>query len=232
MKVAALIPAYNEEGAIRETVAALLSCQQLNEIVVINDGSSDRTAEYVGEIQGVTLLDLPVNRGKGSALNAGWSKTEADVYLLLDGDLGQTAHYAANLLPPVLEDRADMTIARFGPRQGSGDKAMGFGCVRRFASFTVWLLTGVKPSSPLSGQRAIRKEVLDKLGGFLPGFGVEIGLTVGALHHGFRLQEIPLPMTHRAYGRGLTGMAHRGRQFVHVLRAFWACLQKGWIKRC
>ncbi len=230
MKIAALIPAYNEEKTIEKTVTALLACKQVHEIVVINDGSNDETARIVAGMDGVTLLDLPTNVGKGGALNTGWLRTRADIYLLLDGDLGLSARLAGELLPPILEDQADMSIARFGPRQGGTDKAMGFGFVRRFASFGVWAFTGVKPYSPLSGQRAIKGEVLRALGGFFPGFGVEIGLTVGALHHGFRLREIPLPMTHRAYGRGLTGMAHRGRQLVHVLRAFWLCLRKGWTQ--
>lgn len=232
MKVAVLIPAYNEEAAIGETLAALLTFKSVTKIVVINDGSSDNTAQLVGKMAGVTLLDLSENVGKGGALNAGWRKTEADVYLLLDGDLGTSARFAAGLLPPVLEGRADMTIARLGPQQSGDGKSMGFGCVRRFASIGVRLLTGVQVSSPLSGQRAIRGEVLHRLGGFFPGFGVEIGLTVGALHCGFRLQEIPLPIKHRAYGRGLTGMAHRGRQLAHILRAFWLCLKKGWKGRC
>lgn len=228
MKVAVLIPVYNEEGTIKETITAIQGCEWIEEIVVINDGSTDNTAYLVNGIANVTLLNLSKNVGKGGALNAGWSTTSAEIYLLLDGDLGSSARCAIELLPPLLEDRADMTVARFGLQQSGDGKAMGFGLVRRFATFGIKLLTGEKIVSPLSGQRAIKGRVLDELGGFFPGFGVEIGLTVGALHYGYRLQEIALPISHRAYGRGMAGIVHRGRQLGHILRAFALCLKKGW----
>lgn len=105
---------------------------------------------------------------------------------------------------------------------------MGFGLVRRVAAWGVRLLTGHTVTSPLSGQRAVRAEVLRCLGGFASGFGVEVSLTVGALHHGFAVVEVPLPMKHRAYGRTLRGCVHRGRQLVHVLRALTQCWRRGW----
>ncbi|HBG01316.1 MAG TPA: hypothetical protein DDW87_07070 [Firmicutes bacterium] len=70
--------------------------------------------------------------------------------------------------------------------------------------------------------------VLDAVGDFFEGFGVEVALTVGALHHGFRLLEVPLAMKHRAYGRGLKGLRHRGRQGIHIIKALWQCYKRGW----
>ena len=121
-----------------------------------------------------------------------------------------------------------MTIARFGHEQSLTGAKMGFGLVRRTASLGVRLLTGHKILAPLSGQRAVSVRVLEAVGDFSPGFGVEAALTVGALHHGFSVLEVPLEMKHRALGRGLKGMRHRGSQFLSVLRALWHCWKKGW----
>lgn len=232
MRVVALVPAYNEAKTILATLTAVASLQPLEEIVVINDGSRDGTGAIIKQttIKGpkITLVDLAKNGGKGAALNRGWQATPADVYLLVDGDLAHTASLAQRLLDPVVLGEADMTIARFGSQQSGDSVGMGFGLVRRTASLGVRILTGKQITSPLSGQRAITAEVLRTLGPFFEGFGVEIGLTVGALHHGFRVVEVPVNMQHRAYGRGLKGIFHRGRQFVHVLQALWRCRQRGW----
>lgn len=233
MRVVALIPAYNEADYIEQTITAVASLHYVDEIMVINDGSKDDTAALVQKqkealSKKVTLINLRANRGKGAALNSGLRSASGDVYLLLDADLGDTASLAQGLLEPVLHDQADMSIARFGVQQSASGVKMGMGLVRRTACRGVRLLTGRIISSPLSGQRAIKALVLQTLGDFFEGFGVEVGLTVGALHHGFRIVEIPLEMKHRAYGRGFGGFWHRGRQWVQVVRALWRCWRRGW----
>lgn len=233
MKVAALIPAYNEEEYLVQTLAAVDSIPGLDQIVVINDGSTDGTHRAVLDYlpraaKTIRLVDLPENQGKGSALNAGLACTDAQVYLLLDADLGGSACQAAALLDPVLRAEAHMTVARFTGEQGASGGKMGFGLVRLVAVWGVRLLTGRKVTSPLSGQRAVCREVVQRLGGFAGGFGVEVSLTVGALHHGFTVVEVPLALKHRAYGRTLRGFLHRGRQLVHVLAALGQCWTRGW----
>lgn len=234
MRVVALIPAYNEEDCITDTISAVATIKPLDQIAVIDDGSTDRTKEMMDQARQndsrITLFSSQQNKGKGAALNHGVFNTVADVYLLLDADLGKTAHLAQGLLDPILQDWADMTIARFQGEQSRSRSKMGFGFVRQSACLGVKLLTGKRIDSPLSGQRAVKAAVLHTLGDFFDGFGVEVALTVGALHHGFRIKEIPLGMKHRAYGRGLQGFRHRGRQWVQVSRALWSCWRKGWHK--
>lgn len=230
MRVAALIPAFNEAESIVETLTAAAQLQPIDEIVVIDDGSTDDTYALASScsLPKVSVLRLPSNRGKGGALNFGRREVHADVYLLLDADLGSSAALADKLLEPVLRGEADMTIARFGAEQSKSGAKMGFGLVRRTASLGIKILTGSTVLSPLSGQRAVTAKVLDAVGEFAAGFGVEVALTVGALHHGFKIVEIPLNMKHRAFGRGLKGLRHRGGQFFAVLRALWDCWKKGW----
>ncbi|MBU4555719.1 MAG: glycosyltransferase family 2 protein, partial [Actinobacteria bacterium] len=124
MQIVALIPAYNEADRIGTTVSAVMRVPQIDRIVVVDDGSSDGTGD-AARLAGAEVLSLPMNAGKGGALDAGYEfvAAEARIIVLLDGDLGETAAQASLLLVPILSGSADMSIARF-PRPAN--KA-GFG---------------------------------------------------------------------------------------------------------
>ncbi len=231
MKIVALIPAFNEAEYIVPTLTAVAGLELVDEIVVIDDGSTDSTYSLAADCNlgtKVTVLRLDSNRGKGGALNHGRESVPGDIYLLLDADLGTTAGLAQGLLDPVVRGEVDMAIANFVAGQSQTSTKMGFGIVRRTACLGVKLLTRTKVISPLSGQRALTERVLQGVGEFFEGYGVEVALTVGALHYGFTLTEVPLAMKHRALGRGFRGLRHRGRQFIQVLGALWRCWRKGW----
>lgn len=225
MNAAVLIPAYNEAETITATVKAAAQIPGVSQVVVINDGSTDDTGR-LAEQAGARVVDMPTNMGKGAALNKGWHSVLAPFYLLLDGDLGETARLAYELLVPVFAGEADMTIAHFAAHQGHNEGTMGFGIVRRFAAWAIRRYGGIRLNSPLSGQRAVNRAVLETVGGFAPGFGVEIALTLQAAWAGFRIQEVPLAMQHRATGRGLDGFCHRGRQFVQIISTLRRCLKE------
>ncbi len=212
----AIIPAFNEEERIFETVRAVFSIPEIDGVLVVDDGSTDGTAG-AARLAGAQVLSLPSNRGKGEALNQGVAKIKPDVVVLLDADLGGTAQEAGRLLMPVLEGEADMAVALF---PGSARKA-GFGLVRRLARAGIKFYTGLDMQSPLSGQRALTKEVLRRVIPFASGFGVEVALTIKAARAGFRILEVPVNMGHKETTRDLPGFLHRGRQFWHVARTLW-----------
>ena len=102
MKVTAIIPAYEEEKTVASVIKAVQGCPQVSEVIVVNDGSSDRTGVVAGET-GARVINLPSNTGKGGAIKAGYDSTEADCLLLLDADLiGLTPEHIRALLEPVL----------------------------------------------------------------------------------------------------------------------------------
>lgn len=216
--VSAILPAYNEEERIEATVRALRGLAGIGEILVVDDGSTDRTAERAQRM-GARVLRLAANRGKGAALNAGAEAARGDILLLLDADLGDSAGQAERLLKPLLEDEADMSIATFPviPNRGGG-----FGLVVRLARWGIRRATGREMASPLSGQRALRRAVWQRAGGFAGGFGAETALTIDALRAGFRVVEVPTTMTHRVTGRDWRGIHHRARQFLAVARVLWS----------
>lgn len=212
-RVVALIPAFNEEKYIGATVASLAALPEVNEIVVVDDASSDRTAELAAAA-GARVIKIPKNSGKGAALNRGSAEIDAGVIMLLDGDLGEAAGEARWLLEPVLAGQADMTVAQFPPPRRKG----GFGLVKGLARIGIKFYTGLEMQSPLSGQRVMTRQVMEKLLPFASGYGVEVGLTIKAARAGFKVLEVPVQMTHAETGRDLKGFWHRGRQFCHVAR--------------
>jgi glycosyltransferase involved in cell wall biosynthesis len=213
VNVAVVIPAYNEASTIEATVRAALALTGVTRVVVVDDGSQDGT-DGVAEQAGAKVVRMANNYGKGDALESGAMRVEnADVVLLLDGDLGATAAQGELLLAPILAGDADMTIATFPPPEGKA----GFGLVKRLAAWGIRRYGGdFDATAPLSGQRALTRECLATVRPFSAGYGVEVGLSIRALRAGFRLVEVPTTMSHAATGRDLAGFVHRGRQLTHV----------------
>lgn len=226
-RVSVIIPAYNEADVISETVRAALGIPGVSEVIVVDDGSSDATAEVARAAGADSVLALQQNLGKGGALNKAWPLATGEILLLLDADLGPSAGEAADLLKPLFEDEADMAVALFnksvsldasdgGPSLTSGSG--GFGLVMRTARFGIWAFTRQHVASPLAGPRALRREIIEKAGGFAPRFGVEVALTIDALRLKYRVVEVPVSMAHRASGRNLRGFMHRGSQLMDIVR--------------
>jgi len=212
-KISILIPAHNEEKYIFDTVAAVSHIAEVNEIVVIDDASADNTARLAADA-GAVVISLPRNIGKGGALNRGLKTITGDIIALVDADLGFTAVDVKKLIAPVLADQADMTIARFPRARKKG----GFGLVKGLAKNGIKFFVGIDVTAPLSGQRVMKRSVIESLGGFESGFGVEVGMTIDAIRRGFRIMEVEVNMTHAETGRDLKGFMHRGKQFLHVAR--------------
>lgn len=211
--ITVVIPAYNEEARIAETLKAVKSLHGIDRIIVVNDGSSDQTAVRARE-QGVEVLTLPANRGKGGAMNAVIPLIETDVVAFLDADLGASAAEARKIIDPVIAGETDLCIAAFPPPTKKG----GFGLVKGTAARAIKKAGNIEVTAPLSGQRAMTREVLYALTPFHEAYGVELGMSIKALQKGFRLMEVPTTMKHNESGRDLKGFLHRGRQFLDVVR--------------
>lgn len=113
-KVSCIIPAYNEEKTVRGVVEVCLSTPEIDDIVVVDDGSTDRTVEKVRAVNSdrVKLITYRENRGKGFAVVEGLAHVKNRIVLFLDADLiNLQPHFLSSLIWPVLWDRADMTIA-------------------------------------------------------------------------------------------------------------------------
>ena len=214
--ISIIIPAYNEESRIKYTLESILDIKQINEIIVVDDGSIDNTAKVVSELENekIKFFKLDKNRGKGYALNNGLKEAmkKADIIGFLDGDLGNTASEVEKLITPIINNECDVTIAKFPPAKKKG----GLGFVKNLAKESVKEMTGVELTSTLSGQRIFKKEVLEIFDEIPFGYGVEVGMTIDILKNNFKIEEVLVNMTHSETGRDLKGFIHRGKQFYHI----------------
>ena len=179
MNVTAVIPAYNEEQTIADVVKCVKSIDKIQKVIVVSDGSTDSTAEIAREC-GADVIELDENVGKGGAIRAGINECGTEIILFLDADLiGLTEKHVLDLIEPVIDNEADMTIGIFKKGRMVTDLAQ-------------------KVTPYLSGQRAIKKSIVDKIPNIdITRYGVEVALTKYVDKFNVRVQEVDLPdMTH------------------------------------
>ncbi|MTI94870.1 MAG: glycosyltransferase family 2 protein [Firmicutes bacterium] len=215
MRISVIVPAYNESEKITVTVSALKSTLPAAQVIVVDDCSTDDTATKV-QGKGVALIRHRRNWGKTAAVCSGLARATGDVILLIDGDMGRHAREAAKLLVPIVSGGCDMVIGKFIHSAGGG-----FGLVRSLASYGILILTGQRLQAPLSGQRAAKREVLERCLPGTGGFGLETELTVRALKRGYVVKEVDTNFVHQGHGKTLQGFKHRGKQFLAVLGALF-----------
>ena len=207
------MPAWQEAQRIGPTVAALRRLEVVREVVVVDDGSRDGTAERAHEA-GARVVVLPRRTGKAAALQEGVRAAREPCLLLCDADLGESASALGRLCAAVAGGQADLAIGVVPYGGGAG-----LGLVRRLASAGVRRLGGCSLRAPLSGQRALVARMAGPLLDGPPcGFGVEVRMDVRALRMGLRVVEVEVPVRHRPTGWDLSGVRHRGRQLVDVAR--------------
>jgi hypothetical protein len=213
-RVVALVAARDEAPRVGMTVEAIRSLSDVDEVVVVDDGSRDGTVD-AARAAGARVLKAPRTMGKGSALDEAMGRLTADVFLLLDADLGASAKEASALLAPVLNGDADLVIGVLPRQEGHG----GFRLVTRASAMWIRWLSGFRAEEPMSGQRALTREALDAVRPLARGFGVELGMSEDAVRAGLRVMEVPVAMEHVPTGRDLRGILHRARQGFDHLRA-------------
>jgi glycosyltransferase involved in cell wall biosynthesis len=211
--VAILVTARNEADRLGETLAALGEAFPRARVVVADDASTDDTAG-VAERGGAEVVRAPRRLGKGGAATLGAERLgEADIVVLCDGDLGASARELPELVKAL--EGGDMAVAAFTRRVGGG-----FGVALGAARWIIRRRTDFDPAAPLSGQRALRAEVLRSVLPFARGFGMETAMTIDAHGAGFRVVEVELDLEHRATGRSAAGFVHRARQLLDIARVY------------
>lgn len=215
-----IVAAHNEEVRIGPTLDALAGALPGAAVWVADDASTDRTSE-IARGHGAQVVGRRRPRGKGANVTAAAEAALGDlqggsaVVLLCDADLGASAARLGPLVEAVARDECDLAIASFARRVGGG-----FGLTLGFSRWIVERLSGLRLGAPLSGQRAMRAEVLRGLLPLADGFGLETGMDVDAARAGHRVREIELELEHRATGRTPGGFLHRGRQLDDILRVY------------
>lgn len=162
MKILVIIPAYNEQDNILNTIADIKSNEKKIDYAVINDCSTDSTKEVL-KSSGANFIDLPVNLGIGGGVQTGYLyalEHGYDIAIQFDGDGQHDAAYIKELITPIESGQADMVIgSRFIEKKGfqsSFMRRMGI----KFLSQLIYILCGVRVYDVTSGMRAVNKKMI------------------------------------------------------------------------
>lgn len=196
-----IIPAYNEENTIGDTISntisAMESMENPYEIIVVDDGSTDNTRRIATGYK-VTVLFNGGNRGKGYALKKGFQHAQGDIIVTIDADGAHKPKEIPDLIHPLFNGVDIVTGSRFlGNQMNSTSKLNRIGNI--LINTLIMTLTGKLITDSQTGFRAFKKEVLQKTNIKSLGYEVETEITVKSLKNGFTYQEKPISCTKRKY---------------------------------
>lgn len=217
--LAILVAARNEADRVGETIASLTRAFPGASIWLADDASGDGTAE-IALSGGASVVSRRFPHGKGgnvtACADALLHRDRPGLILVCDADLGSSAGRLGPLVDAVRRDECDLAVASFLRRVGGG-----FGVALGFSRWAIRDRSGFIAEAPISGQRAMRTEVMEAVLPLARGYGLETGMTIDAVRAGFRVAEYEVDLSHRATGKSLGGFIHRLRQLVDFIRAWW-----------
>jgi glycosyltransferase involved in cell wall biosynthesis len=174
LSTTAIVAAYNEEGTIADVLRALTASPLIDEVIVVSDGSEDRTVEIARTFEGVRTVALHENHGKGYAMAVGVANASNDTFFFCDGDMyNVTEKHIEALVTPVLRGDCDMNIG-----------------IRNRGEVANFLHLRMKCGPILSGIRVMRREVFETVPAqYQSHYKIEAALNCFCARAGFRQQE-------------------------------------------
>lgn len=217
-----VIPAYNEEHGITEIAERVLSVRadlkragvSELELLVVDDGSKDRTAQVAAKIKGVTLIRHPINKGYGAALKTGFAQAKGELIGFLDADGTYPPEYFPKLCQSALNG-SDLVI---GSRMAGEDSKMPL--TRRLGNFffagLLSILGRQKVTDSASGMRVFKREILEHIYPLPDGLNLTPVMSTRALHERIKIEEVPIPYSERV-GRSKLSVIRDGRIFLQSM---------------
>jgi glycosyltransferase involved in cell wall biosynthesis len=227
-----VIPVYNEEATIATVLRKVLSVPRLLEIIVVDDGSNDRTAEIVRQFTNahpqIHLVVNSKNSGKTEALKLGFVKTHGDIVVVQDADLEYDPEEIPELIKPILDKKADVVYgSRFLVRRAARVLYFRHYLANQFLTFVCNLYTNLNMTDVETGYKAFRGDIIRNMILTSQGFGFEIEVTakIAKLTElGIAVYEVPISYYGRTYAEGKKiGLADGLAALWYILRYNFFC---------
>ena len=224
--VSIVVPAYNEARFIEDVLRRVAAVPFRREIIVVDDGSADGTADLVeamrAEIDGLSVLRRPANAGKGAAVREGIAASAGDFVVIQDADLEYDPKDLPKLLEPLFEGRADVV---YGTRLRGGEPQRAHLFWHHTANRMLSLLTNVLYNTTLSdmevGYKAFRGDLVRGIRLVSDDFRFEPEVTAKVLRHdNIRLYEVPISYYGRTFDEGKKITWRDGVKAVYALIRF------------
>ena len=206
VKLSVVIPVYNEEKTIQEIVRRVQEVALEKEVIIVNDGSSDGTAQALNRIaddyDNLVVLDQIRNRGKGAALRKGFAQATGEIILIQDADLEYDPRDYGQLLEPILDGRADVV---YGSRfMGGPHRVLFFWHYvgNKFLTLLSNMLNNLNLSDMEVGYKVFRRQILERIDLKSNRFGFEPEVTAKIARLRPRIYEVPISYSGRSYEEG------------------------------
>lgn len=226
MNLLVVIPAYNEEASLANTVAELIATCPDVDFLVVNDGSTDATEQVCIE-HDIRHLRMPINTGLASVFRCGMKyalRHDYDAVVQFDADGQHMPEYIIPMAEALEEQDADVVIAS---RVLAGEGPVGMRSVgSKLISWLIRATTGTKITDPTSGMRMYNRQMIEM---FATGFDIqpEPDTIAFVLRHGKRVVEIPARMRERQGGESYLTL---GKSIGYMLRASLSILLYQWLR--
>lgn len=222
MKISVIIPAYNESHTIQEIVNRVCATDLAEEIIIVDDGSTDGTREILSKMNHsdrVRVIYHERNQGKGAAVRTGIRGATGDLLIIQDADLEYDPREYPNLLKPILENLADVV---YGSRfLGGARRPILFW--NMVANKILTLMTNILYNNILTdmetGYKVFRRSVVENLPLHARGFEFEPEFTAKVLKRKVRIFEVPISFNPREYSEG------KKIRLKDAFAAMWALLK-------
>lgn len=202
MNAAVIIPVYNHEQSIAEVIQQALA--QNLPVVVVDDGCTDRTAEIIKGIAGITVLHHSHNQGKGAAILTGCAAAVSkgyDVAITIDGDGQHKPEDAGFLLAAVNGGKRCIVVGRREGMEGEKNVPWTSRFGRKFSNFWVWVSGGPYVRDSQSGFRLYPIPEILQLGVRARRYQFEVEILVKARQHQLEIIEVPVQVVYQARGK-------------------------------
>ena len=204
MMVSVIIPVYNEEKTFLELLNKVKKTNIKKEIIIVNDGSKDKTKEILQKIKdpNITIINHERNQGKGTAIRTGLNKAIGDIIIIQDADLEYDPSDYKNLISPIINKEVEVV---YGTRMSSLSKK-DMHTLHYYGNKILTLITNIIYNSKISDMetcyKVFKKEILNNIKLKSNKFEIEPEITAKLLKKGYKIKEVPINFNPRSFKEG------------------------------